>query len=61
MHELLTAEELAGHLRTSAETVRRLTREKKIPALQLGPNGAYRYNLAAVLEALHRPVKGADE
>lgn len=50
--QLLTAEELAAVLRTSPETVRRLSREKKIPHIQLGEAGAYRYDRGLVLAAL---------
>ena len=55
MHNLLTVEELAQFLRTSPETVRRLSRKNQIPHLQLG--GSYRYDKAAVLAALHKEAR----
>jgi excisionase family DNA binding protein len=53
MQPLLTVEELAQFLQIHPETARRLTREGKIPHLQVG--GAYRYDRAAVSAYLAPP------
>ena len=50
MQPLLTPEQLAARLSLHPETVRRLTREKKIPALLAG--GVYRYDWHEVRAAL---------
>ncbi len=49
--ELLTAQELAGKLDLSVETIWRYTREDKIPAITIGTR-QYRYNLKDVLRSL---------
>lgn len=54
---LLTADELAAHLRVHVETVRRWRREGRIPSL--GSGKSQRYELAAVKAALASPVPGA--
>lgn len=51
MKELLTAQELAEMLNLSVDTIWRYTREKRIPAIELGPR-QYRYEKDAVLAAL---------
>lgn len=51
MKELLTAHELAEILSLSVDTIWRYTREKRIPAIELGPR-QYRYEKDAVLAAL---------
>jgi excisionase family DNA binding protein len=51
---LLTAEELAAVLRVHVETVRRWSREKKIPSLSVGKDR--RYDLAEVKAAISSPV-----
>lgn len=61
--ELLTAQELAGKLRLTVDTVWRYTRAGRIPCLKLGPRD-YRYDLSAVLNALadgEEPGKGRTE
>lgn len=50
MQPLLTPEQLAVHLNLHPETIRRLTRERKIPALLVG--GSYRYDWPEVRAAL---------
>lgn len=57
MENLLTPEALAEALNTSPETIRRLSRKKQIPFIQLGPKGAYRYDRAAVFAALYSSPK----
>lgn len=51
MKKLLTAQELAGVLSLSVDTVWRYTRQKKIPVVELGDR-QYRYELEKVLAAL---------
>jgi excisionase family DNA binding protein len=51
---LLTADELATHLRVHVETVRRWSREGKIPSLSGGKDR--RYDLADVKAALAAPT-----
>ena len=51
MEKLLTAQELAGILNLSVDTIWRYTRQKKIPAVELGER-QYRYEKDAVLAAL---------
>ena len=51
MQPLLTPGQLAERLNLHPETVRRLTREKKIPHLAAG--GVYRYDWRAVQQALN--------
>jgi excisionase family DNA binding protein len=51
MEKLLTAQELADILSLSVDTVWRYTRQKKIPAVELGEK-QYRYEKSAVLAAL---------
>lgn len=51
MEKLLTAQELSEILNLSVETVWRYTRQKKIPAVELGEK-QYRYEKNAVLAAL---------
>lgn len=51
MQKLLTAQEMADILNLSVETVWRYTRQKKIPAVELGEK-QYRYEKEAVLAAL---------
>lgn len=51
---LLTADELATHLRVHIETVRRWAREGKIPSLSGGKDR--RYDLDAVKAALAAPT-----
>lgn len=51
MGKLLTAQELAGILNLSVDTIWRYTRQKKIPAVELGEK-QYRYEKEAVLAAL---------
>lgn len=51
MAKLLTAQELADILNLSVETVWRYTRQKRIPAIELGEK-QYRYEKEAVLAAL---------
>lgn len=46
MEDWLSAKELAERLKISLETVRRLTRAKKIPAIAVGAN--YRYKMSEV-------------
>ncbi|MDX9871620.1 MAG: Uma2 family endonuclease [Clostridia bacterium] len=53
MSDLLTARELAVDLNLSVETIWRYTRQKKIPAVELGPK-QYRYEKKSVLAALSR-------
>ena len=50
---LLTAQELAGVLGLSVETIWRYTREKRIPHIELGPR-QYRYVETDVLDTLNR-------
>lgn len=54
MQPLLTPEQLAERLSLHPETVRRLTREKKIAHLTVG--GVYRYDWAEVRQDLTRPL-----
>lgn len=62
MDNLLTPEAMAAVLNTSPETVRRLSRKKQIPYIQLGKKGAYRYDRAAVLASLtSSPTNGLFE
>ena len=49
--EFLTARQLADFLQVSESTVRKLSREGRIPVVRLTPRLA-RYNLQAVLRAL---------
>ncbi len=49
--EFLTARQLADVLQVSESTVRKLSRDGRIPVVRLTPRLA-RYNLAAVLRAL---------
>jgi excisionase family DNA binding protein len=49
MDTLLTVTELAALLKVNPETIRRLTRAGKIPAVRLGH--AYRYRAADVIAA----------
>lgn len=57
MPEILTTDELAERLKTSASTLRRLTREGKVPSLKLG--GEYRYDWAAVSASIQSaPLPG---
>lgn len=51
MKKLLTAQELADILNLSVETIWRYTRQKRIPAVELGEK-QYRYEKEAVLAAL---------
>lgn len=51
MEKLLTAQELAEILNLSVDTIWRYTRQKKIPAIELGEK-QYRYEKEAVLTAL---------
>jgi len=51
MNKLLTAQELADILNLSVETIWRYTRQKKIPAIELGEK-QYRYEKETVLAAL---------
>ncbi len=51
MEKLLTAQELAEILNLSVDTIWRYTRQKKIPAVELGEK-QYRYEKEAVLAAL---------
>ncbi|RNC63196.1 MAG: hypothetical protein AWM53_01582 [Candidatus Dichloromethanomonas elyunquensis] len=51
MGKLLTAQELAEMLNLSVETIWRYTRQKKIPAVELGEK-QYRYEKEAVMAAL---------
>lgn len=51
MKELLTAQQLSGILNLSVDTIWRYTREKRIPAIELGRR-QYRYEKDAVLAAL---------
>ena len=51
MKELLTAQELSEILNLSVDTIWRYTREKRIPAIELGKR-QYRYEKEAVLAAL---------
>jgi excisionase family DNA binding protein len=51
---LLTADELAVHLRVHIETVRRWAREGKIPSFSAGKDR--RYDLADVKAALASPA-----
>ena len=53
MKEYLTAQELADVLSLSVDTIWRYTRQKKIPAVELGEK-QYRYEKDAVLAALAR-------
>jgi excisionase family DNA binding protein len=53
--EFLTARQLADFLQVSESTVRKLSREGRIPVVRLTPRLA-RYNLAAVLRALDGDV-----
>lgn len=53
MGKLLTAQDLAEVLNLSVETIWRYTRQKKIPAVELGEK-QYRYEKGAVLAALAR-------
>lgn len=48
--EILTSLELAARLKANPETIRRQTRDGKLPAIRLG--GEYRYDWAEVLKAL---------
>ena len=49
--EMVTAQDLAGDLGLSVETIWKYTRERKIPFIELG-NRRYRYNLSHVIRAL---------
>lgn len=49
--DLLTAEELAAQLRVAPNSVRRWTRNRDIPFIQLGP-GCRRYRLADVVRTI---------
>ena len=51
MEKLLTAQELAGILSLSVDTIWRYTRQRKIPVVELGEK-QYRYEKEAVLAAL---------
>jgi excisionase family DNA binding protein len=51
MKELLTAQQLSEILNLSVDTIWRYTREKRIPAIELGTR-QYRYEKEAVLDAL---------
>lgn len=51
MEKLLTAQELAGILNLSVDTIWRYTRQKKIPVVELGEK-QYRYEKEAVLSAM---------
>ena len=51
MKELLTAQQLSEVLNLSVDTIWRYTRQKRIPAIQLGRK-QYRYEKEAVLTAL---------
>jgi len=50
MEEWLSAKQLADQLKISLETVRRLTRAKKIPAIAVG--ASYRYRMSEVQQEL---------
>lgn len=54
--EILTSDELAARLRVNTETIRRLTRKGEIPFMRLG--GEYRYDWAAVLQAIQSKDPG---
>ena len=56
--ELLTAQELAKHLRLSPETVHEWARSGAIPSLRLSPK-VIRFDIKAVMSALaSAPTKG---
>lgn len=57
MYDIKTAEELADLLKLNPETIRRWTRDRKIPHLSCGPQGNPRYNVPDVLAALNRPAQ----
>lgn len=46
MNELLTIEQVASKLRLSGNTIRKMTKEGRLPAIRLG--GAVRYDLKDV-------------
>lgn len=58
--KLLTAEELADHLRIEKDTVYRWTRAGKIPSIRLGGR-LFRYELDKVLASPHLKRKGGSE
>lgn len=53
---LLTSAEAARELKLHPETLRRLTREGKIPCMRIGGTGRYRYDFDAITAVPVRKV-----
>lgn len=56
---LLTPKELAGRLKISAVTVRRMLKAKKLPFIRVGSR--VRFNLNEVMQSLPKFNPGGDE
>lgn len=59
MEDLLKAKDLAKKLNVNTETVRRWTRAKTVPYVEIGKSK--RYNLTKVLAALEAPTEHKTE
>jgi excisionase family DNA binding protein len=55
--DFITAEELAERLRLSADTIRLLARQGRIPSVRIG-HKTIRFDLDAVARVLREPAKG---